>query len=109
MTEVAVRVGRQTKWISGLTEATTCKVSREKLHRLETIYELDAARPEFARNRFSFTLELEQYAKYTPQYFAFKSTLLALKTVILESEQEQSNCVGGEVKPEKALACSLHF
>lgn len=55
MTEVAVRVGRQTKWISGLTEATTCKVSREKLQRLETIYELDAARPEFAWNRFFFT------------------------------------------------------
>ena len=54
MTEVAVRVGRQTKWISGLTEATTCKVRWEK-HRLQTIYELDAARPEFARNRFSFT------------------------------------------------------
>ena len=43
MTEVAVRVGRQTKWISGLTEATTCKVRWEK-HRLQTIYELDAAR-----------------------------------------------------------------
>ena len=42
MTEVAVRVGRQTKWISGLTEATTCKVRWEK-HRLQTIYELDAA------------------------------------------------------------------
>ena len=108
MTEVAVRVGRQTKWISGLTEATTCKVRWEK-HRLQTIYELDAARPEFARNRFSFTLELEQYAKYSPQYFASKLTLLALKTVILESEQEQSNCVGGEVKPEKAWPWSLHF
>ena len=37
--EVAVRVGRQTKWISGLTEKTTCKVRR-----LQTIYELDAGR-----------------------------------------------------------------
>ena len=27
--EVAVRVGKQTKWISGLTEKTTCKVSLE--------------------------------------------------------------------------------
>ena len=55
MAEVAVRVGKQTKWISGLTEKTTCKVSRwmGEQHRLQTIYELDAAAgalacPEFA-------------------------------------------------------------
>ena len=59
MAEVAVKVGKQTKWISGLTEKTTCKVRWEK-HRLQTIYELDAAdsaRLEFAStwNRFSFT------------------------------------------------------
>ena len=27
MAEVAVKVGKQTKWISGLTEKTTCRVS----------------------------------------------------------------------------------
>ena len=108
MTEVAVRVGRQTKWISGLTEATTCKVRWEK-HRLQTIYELDAARVQNLLGTGFPSRLLEQYAKYTPQYFAFKLTLLALKTVILESEQEQLNCVGGEVKPEKAWPWSLHF
>ena len=79
MTEVAVRVGRQTKWISGLTEATTCKVSWENLQRLETIYELDAARPEFAWNRLSFTP-----AKYTQKYFKLSC---CLETVIFESKQ----------------------
>ena len=75
MAEVAVRVGKQTKWISGLTEKTTCKVSSRwrmgEQHRLQTIYELDAA-PALAlvQNLLEtgFPSRLAHYAKY----FAFR-------------------------------------
>ena len=75
---MAVRVGKQTKWISGLTEKTTCKVSSRWMgeqHRLQTIYELDAA-PALAlvQNLLEtgFPSRLAHYAKYTPKYFAFR-------------------------------------
>ena len=82
MAEVAVRVGRQTKWISGLTEKTTCKVRREKLHRLQTIYELDAARPQFAWNRFSFTPAARAICKLYSKIFILESNCRQPKMIL---------------------------
>ena len=56
MAEVPVRVGKRTKWISGLTEKTTCKVSGELIagsrRFTSSLNAASAAWSDFAQNRF---------------------------------------------------------
>ena len=58
MAEVPVRVGKRTKWISGLTEKTTCKVSGELIagsrRFTSSLNAAAAAWSDFAQNRFPF-------------------------------------------------------
>ena len=61
MAEVPVRVGKRTKWISGLTEKTTCKVSGELIagsrRFTSSLNAAAAAWSDFARNWFLFEPE----------------------------------------------------
>ena len=61
MAEVPVRVGKRTKWISGLTEKTTCKVSGELIAAsrrfTSSLNAAAAAWSDFAQNRFPFEPE----------------------------------------------------
>ena len=58
MAEVAVRVGKRTKWISGLTEKTACKVSGELIAAsrrfMSSLNAAAAAWSDFAQNWFLF-------------------------------------------------------
>ena len=68
MAEVPVRVGKRTKWISGLTEKTTCKVSGELIAAsrrfTSSLNAAAAAWSDFAQNRFLLESERDVQSEH---------------------------------------------
>ena len=78
MAEVPVRVGKRTKWISGLTEKTTCKVSGELIAAsrrfTSSLNAAAAAWSDFAQNRFPFEPESNMQSELVQ--YCFESRIL---------------------------------